>query len=252
MSITGFDVSHYNSASQVASAAQSADFAFVKATEGVSIVDPSHDAHVALLRHAGVRTGHYHFAKDVTQAHAETSCFLAHANVQPGDLVALDLENMNGTWFTRASYAVTWMTTVQNATGATPFWYVNKSWNSYLHGALARWPLWIATSGDQPGAPAVAGWTIHQYSTAGGLDHDVADHDLAPYAVPYPHPAHLEFEVFLFETTLVGKPPAWYLTNGVDGFRHLTSPEYHAFVKLGVKACPVPSNLTSMKDWSTA
>jgi lysozyme len=190
------DVSHWQTPAQVAGAiAAGATAVFIKATGGLGYEDPEHAGYVKQVRDAGRIVGHYHFAENVSSATAEAAYFLAHAQPAAGDLIALDLEAMDGTWPQRLAYAITWLRAVQSETGARPFWYVNKSWRLSLFGAgspaqdaaLAAFPLWIATVGDSPGIPTgVSGWVLHQYSTAGSLDHDVLalGHDLTDYALP--------------------------------------------------------------------
>lgn len=218
--ITGFDVSHYQSAGQVQQATAGA-FVFVKSTQGTGNVDAEHDQDVAVIREAGVTVGHYHFAEDVFSAFAEAQWFLDHTDLRPGDLVALDRERMNGTWAQRVSYGVAWLIYVQKACGAIGFRYLNKSWLYALEavaaGAEDRWPLWIATVGDQAGQPGVNGWKIHQFSTAGGIDHDVATGDLSAYAVPAPKPREQEDDdmaqksiITEFSDPSPAIPDAWY------------------------------------------
>lgn len=191
--IPGFDVSHYQSVGQVRQAIAAGAFVFVKATQGVLSSDNEHDADVALIRAGRRQVGHYHFAQDTAKAVLEARWFIERAAMRAGDLAALDLEQMNGSWPARAAYAVEWLTYVQKAIGARPFWYVNKSWEAALAAdapqLLARWPLWIADPGTA-GASHVHLWVIQQYGTGGGMDHDVATRPLAPYAVPGAAPLH--------------------------------------------------------------
>jgi Glycosyl hydrolases family 25 len=194
VTLRGSDVSRYQSAAQVAAACQWSAFVFVKATQGAASTDPDHDAHVATIRGAGSLVGHYHFASDVTQALAESEHFLSVAQSVPGDALALDLEATNGTWIERATYAAAWLDMVRAATGARPLLYVNGYWLSGIMGTapatqriiLASYPLWIATAGKPAGQPGINGWTMHQYSTGGGIDHDILADGVAwgSFAVP--------------------------------------------------------------------
>lgn len=195
----GVDVSHWNTSAQLARAiADGAEFVIAKANTGSSTTpDPKLAAHVAVARHAGLHVGMYHFAIDVTEAEAEADAFLVTANPQPGDILVLDLEATNGDWAQRAAYAYAWLQRVQMLTGARPILYVNGSWDSNVLSevpALGNFPLWIATAGQVAGQPKIAGkpvahWVLHQYSTAGGIDHDL----LAPgakwsdFAIPLEH-----------------------------------------------------------------
>jgi len=192
----GCDVSHSQTNDQVKTAAATLSFVIVKASEGLandSPKDPQHPAHdrqVGMVRAANKDAGHYHFARHTDKAAQEVDNFLALADAQPGDNLFLDLEDMDGGWPERGKYALAWLSKVQSQTGATPWWYVNKNWHSHLLDVspdLKKYPLWIATVGDHEGAPqGVTGWKMHQYSTAGNLDHDflAADVSWSDFAIP--------------------------------------------------------------------
>jgi hypothetical protein len=193
----GYDVSHYQSLAEVAAVCRAgAAYVFVKTSEGLDTDNPggtpAHDIDVATIRAHGVTVGHYHFARDVHAATAEADHFLALAKARPGDLLALDIEAMNGTWPERVAYVVAWLTRVHGATGADPFRYFNQSWGNGLAAAatpaeaatMAAFPEWIATGGLPAGQPGVRGWVVQQWTTAGGIDHDVNPTSLAPYAIP--------------------------------------------------------------------
>lgn len=186
--INGVDVSAYQSTSQLVAAINAgAQFVIVKATEGTYLVDSAHDAHVATARSLHVPlVGHYHFARHVAAAAAETMFFLDHANVWAGDLVALDVEAMDGTWAQRLDYVLAFLGYLHAHLGVMPDVYLNDYYLNGLHGAatpvqraqLDAYPLWYATAGVPAGQPGVSQWSIHQYSTAGGIDHDVLNPNL--------------------------------------------------------------------------
>jgi hypothetical protein len=197
--VVGVDVSHYQTSEKLASVIRSgAKFVIVKATQGAASVDTSHGLHVATGRAGGIAVGHYHFAQAVAAAVAEADFFLATASPQPGDALALDLEQMDGSWPARVAYAVTWLQHVHARTGAYPLVYMNGSWlSAFTHAAtsaqlaiLRSYPLWIATGGKAPGQPGVTNWDVHQYSTAGGIDHDLLAPGVtwASFAIPIPKP----------------------------------------------------------------
>lgn len=182
----GADVSHYQSDSLVRQLASSLAFVVVKASEGLTSDDPggqaAHDRQVGLVRGKAV-VGHYHFAKVCAAWKAEADNFLARANVQPGDIVALDMEAMDGGWGGRVAYARQWLAYVAAKTGSTPWLYVNGSWLAGLRGAdaagaLDPYPVWIATGGKPEGQPGVSGWAVHQWSTGGGYDHNFVNPNL--------------------------------------------------------------------------
>jgi hypothetical protein len=184
----GFDVSHFQTRAQVAAAAASGAFVIVKTSDGMgndNPNDPTHPAHdwqVAIVRAAGKVVGHYHFARIYSQVTQEAAHFLALSGWQPGDILALDLENMNGTWSQRVGYAVAFLAYVDGVTGGPTWRYMNKDWlknfaavaSAAQKVALARSPLWIATVGDSAGNPVgVSNWSAHQYSTSTNIDHNV-------------------------------------------------------------------------------
>lgn len=196
----GFDVSNYQSAAQVAGALKTAKFLFVKASEGLTYVDPDHAAHVAAARKAGVPVGHYHFAHPANDAVREAQFFVSVAKPQPGDALALDLEADAGqptNWVRRATYAAAFIVYVNAATHGRCVWYTNKSWLTGVlnaatlpqQGTLRGAPLWIATAGVAAGHPGIVQpWALHQYSTAGGIDHDVLAVPWSSFAIPKPTP----------------------------------------------------------------
>lgn len=177
------------------------DFVFLKATEGRTLRDTAFAARWPQLAAMGKVRGCYHFP-NFANAPATDFAFFASV-VGPvlgaGDLVALDFE----------------------AAGDAHTWAQRTAWkNEFLALAKARWPnnrvgmycdlgwwfgtddncgdfLWIADYGTK-GAPRVQHpWTFQQYSTTGGVDHDVYNGTLAqlkawagaPAAAAMPAPA---------------------------------------------------------------
>ena len=99
--LPGIDVSHHQGAidwSQVAGAGTR--FAFAKATEGRSYVDPTYATNKAGAALSGVVFGAYHFARPddtANDAILEADHFVDVALLEPGDLVpVLDIERTGG------------------------------------------------------------------------------------------------------------------------------------------------------------
>lgn len=94
----GADVSMYQGS--IDWGGYTATWAFVKATEGVSWVDPTFSgARVAAMRKAGVVVGFYHFAHATEDPRAQARHFAATikaAGAHHGDLAALDYEQPGG------------------------------------------------------------------------------------------------------------------------------------------------------------
>jgi hypothetical protein len=154
-------------------------FVFVKATEGTGYANPLHAAQVSHVRADGLVVGHYHYPHMAADAPAEADRFLAVAKPQPGDVLILDWEGYDpankGVPFSRqVAYKAAFLARL--AAVAPLHQHLTYCNTDYL-GRDPDGPygdaLWIATSGRPAGQPGIShNWLIHQYSTAGGIDHD--------------------------------------------------------------------------------
>jgi lysozyme len=171
-SIEGMDVSHYDGTIDWASAKGSGiDFAFVKATEGTTFVDPMFATNWAGMKAAGVVRGAYHFFHSnmdpVAQADFVTKTVGA---LETGDLpIVIDLEVTDGnSEATVISTATTFLTTVTSLSGKTAMIYVSPSFLSD-YSSFSGNPLWIANWAVMcPDVPAPwSTWTFWQYSDTG-------------------------------------------------------------------------------------
>jgi hypothetical protein len=171
MTVSGIDVASYQASTFSTTGLA---FAFVKATESTNYVNPRYAGQVAHARSAGLVVGHYHFQRP-GDANAQADYFLAHAHLAPGDILACDWEDAGVNQAQRDAF-------VNRVKAKAPghkvvlycnrdFW-ANRDSNSGGHAD----GLWIADPGTAAGKPRVQhAWTFHQYSEAGGLDHDVAN-----------------------------------------------------------------------------
>ena len=186
-------------------------FAFVKASQNTSFVDPQYAVNVANARAAGVAVGAYDFAdpRDGTaaqiaaNARADAIHFLTVARPQPTDLrPVIDVEQTNGLSPTELTLWVrTWVTTVASRVHARPLIYTSPSfWQLRLANTrtiAAAADLWVAhwTTAAQPWVPASDwaghGWSFWQFSDCshvpgipGCVDADrVAASTLLPYRI---------------------------------------------------------------------
>lgn len=153
-------------------------FAFVKATEGLTYVNPRRDAQAAYARLNKLTVGHYHYPHMANTPATEADRFLAVARPQPGDVLALDWEgydaaNRGVTTPRLIAYKDAWLAHVR---GAMPTHQVGTYCNGdYLSrdpkGAYGDF-LWIATGGKPAGQPGISHqWMFHQYG-AKDIDHD--------------------------------------------------------------------------------
>jgi hypothetical protein len=170
VTVNGIDVAGYQPADYATSGL---DFVFVKATEGHSYTNPKHAAQVATARTAGLVVGHYHFARSGSMS-AQADYFLAHAGAKPGDVLAFDWEDTAVSGVEKD----TWLRCVQaKAPQHRVILYANR--NFWLHRDRTNYAgsgLWVADPSAPKGHPRVEhSWLFHQYSEAGGLDHNVGN-----------------------------------------------------------------------------
>jgi GH25 family lysozyme M1 (1,4-beta-N-acetylmuramidase) len=161
-------------------AASGIAFAYVKASEGTTYVDPMYATNRAGAERAGVLVGAFHYAQPDTsdgEAAAEADQFVQTAAFRSGELLPmLDLEETNGLSPPELqAWVGSFLDRVYRRTGLRAGIYVSPSfWTTYLNdtGSFAQngYPvLWIAhwTSAASPRVPASnwggQGWTIWQY-----------------------------------------------------------------------------------------
>ena len=181
--IKGIDVSnHQDRIDWSRVKADGITFAYVKASEGQTFVDPKYDAHVAGAKSVGIRTGAYHFARPDTDAsdpeqdaRAEADFFLSLAAPRSGDLLpALDLETAGLPAAQMVAWTKAWLDRVRKVIGVRPLVYTYPYFWEQLGGTTAfrNYPLWIANYGvSEPMLPG--SWRrywIWQYSASGTVD----------------------------------------------------------------------------------
>ncbi len=182
--IPGIDVSHWQHTIDWAKvAAAGIRFAFVKATDGRSFVDPMYATNRAGAAAAGVLFGAYHFARPeqgANDAMIQADHFVDNATPTTGDLLpVLDLETTGGlspdeltTWM------LTWLGEVTARTGVRPLVYTspvgwaNRTADTTAIADAGYTMLWIAHWGvAAPTVPANDwqgnGWTFWQYGDCG-------------------------------------------------------------------------------------
>src|SRR5438045_303556 len=180
----GIDVSNYQpSINWPTVKADGYDFAWAKATEGVTYDDPSFapaadaypvtSARMNAGKSAGLYMGAYHYARyDNNNASDEVTHFLNRCRnyIGPGWLPPmLDVEapvtstDLNHTQAQISTWVNAWCNGILSATGVRPIVYTYISYAStYLNSTVTQWPLWMANyngQAPQTGAPnATAPW----------------------------------------------------------------------------------------------
>jgi len=165
-------------------------WAAVKFTElqpdGVRYVNPDAAADWAYLHEQGKGRIAYLFAHPGTSASETASFFLAQmaraGTINDTDMACIDLEVSDGATPPKVS---AWTADVAGAITAALrrpavlYTFLSFAWAGNCAG-LGHLPLWIADPSSPAGKPRVPSpWTghaIHQFSTAGGIDRDVANY----------------------------------------------------------------------------
>lgn len=181
--LPGIDVSDYQGSINWSSVkAAGIQFAYIKATEGTSVIQSTFAANYTGAYNAGLIRGAYHFARPGDSSGADqANYFLAHGGKWSADNQtlpgALDLEGDCGGL--SQSSMVSWIQDFNNtykaATSRDVVLYTSASWWSTCTGNTTAFaatnPLWVANWGvSSPAMPA--GWstyTFWQYADDGSV-----------------------------------------------------------------------------------
>ncbi|MET7685265.1 glycoside hydrolase family 25 protein [Streptomyces sp. NPDC005423] len=170
--LRGIDVSAFQS---TAYDTDGLSFAFIKATEGHSYVNPRLTAQTKTARDAGLVTGFYHFLwpGDLT---AQAEYFVSKAPEKEGDLLAVDWETTaDGTHASNAEKDSFIRKVKSLRPGNRVVLYCDRNfWLTVDKTSYAGDGLWIADY-TTAGKPRIkAKWRFHQYSSD-PHDKNVAD-----------------------------------------------------------------------------
>lgn len=144
-------------------------------------VAPAYRTQLARARAAGLLVGHYWMNGDRNGLTPTTAAdyFVAHSDIRIGEVVALDIEAIDGIAAYTPAQAAEWIQRVQQTyPGLKVLLYLNQSAvNNQDWSALANagHPLWVAVWGSNNGAPGNspalqrnwADWAMWQYSSRG-------------------------------------------------------------------------------------
>jgi lysozyme len=169
----GIDVSHYQGIVNWPQVGQAGiEFAFAKATDGLTWTDPQFGVNWQGMKAAGILRGAYHFFEPTDDAAGQAQFFLQTVKLAAGDLPpALDVETAGSSPAALWEGVETWLQTVAAATGVQPFLYMDPAFaNANLAPtSLAAYPLWIADYGvAEPTLPTGwSNWLLWQHSQSG-------------------------------------------------------------------------------------
>jgi len=169
--IEGIDVAGYQSETYSVTGVQ---FVVVKATEGTGFKNPKYLAQVKRARDNALVVGHYHFVNGNASMDAQAEYFVKTATEKVGEFLVLDWENPDVDDAEKNEFI---KKTKQLAPKLKVGLYCNKDyWKNRDRSNYAGDFLWIADPSSPKGRPNIDhAWTIHQYSSAGGTDRNVAN-----------------------------------------------------------------------------
>ena len=170
--IKGIDVSRWQGIIDWPSvASDGVKFAIIKATEGLTHVDPNLDKNAVGAYNAGLKIGFYHFLRpDNSEPEREAQHFVNKIRDYPYEWLVCDIEDKKGKdnkWV--IEYTKRWLLEVERLTRVKPIVYTYVSFAKNVLGkSLVDYPLWIAhyVSGS-PGTTAWTDWVCWQYTSAG-------------------------------------------------------------------------------------
>lgn len=152
-SIHGIDVSYYQGKIDWPKVKAMDDndvkisFAFIKATEGVMLVDRYFQRNWREAPKAGIICGAYHYFKPKKSGLWQAKFFLQTVDIERNDLPpVVDIEELNGVSPARMrSELKEYVNYIEKKTGVKPIIYTGLSfYNDYLNGHFEDYPLWIA------------------------------------------------------------------------------------------------------------
>lgn len=148
---------------------QGVDFAFIKATEGSSLVDPCFFRNWAEAQAAGVTAGAYHFFSYDSPGATQADNFLAAAPPRAGALPPVIDVEFYGKYLEQPMAAEEvrpildeLVAQVTAAWGRPPILYVTaRSYRLYVRDRYPNCPLWVSMPAV---VPVWADWSFWQYS----------------------------------------------------------------------------------------
>lgn len=170
MTIQGQDWASYQSATPSTAGLA---FTFIKATESTNYVSPRMTSQTAHARAAGLTVGFYHFLRPGSMT-AQAAYFVAKAASVEGDILAADWEDSGVSCAAKDQF-------IREVKRLRPthrvVLYCNTSyWKTRDTTSYAGDGLWIADPDHAAGKPGIqADWLFQQYSSAGGVDRNIAN-----------------------------------------------------------------------------
>ena len=177
--IHGIDVSRYQETINWKSVKEMQEkdirigFAFIKATEGVSKIDPQFRRNWLKAEEQDIPKGAYHFFIASRSGKKQAANFIQMVDLKRGDLPpVLDIEKTYGAGINVIKRELGyWLEAVEKNYGVLPIIYTNIDfYKNYLEKDFSEYPVWIAHY-LQPQKPRLEHtWMFWQHSEAGKVN----------------------------------------------------------------------------------
>ncbi len=177
--VRGIDISHYQEQidwDRLRNASvhgHPLNFIFIKATEGISIIDENLNENIYQAHHNGIVCGAYHFFAPDVDAAQQARFFLKQVHLQEGDLPpVLDIEKQGNLNKQQLQKAVrTWLETVENHYGVKPIIYTGYRFklDNLSDSIFNQYPYWIAHYYVE-NLKYNGAWNFWQYTDVGHID----------------------------------------------------------------------------------
>jgi lysozyme len=182
--VHGIDVSHHQNHVnwEKVSKQKNIKFAFMKATEGVSLLDRKFETNWKGSKSNAIKRGAYHFFRPQFSGYEQAKFYLSVVDFESGDLYpVLDIEVEPKTSIALFYKEIdAWLNTVELATGKKPILYASrKFYTSYLEKRYPEHHLWVANYKTLKN-PLKGKWKFWQHTEeakisgiSGRVDHNV-------------------------------------------------------------------------------
>ena len=183
--IHGIDVSYYQGkinwqkVKNMKEDEVSVQFAFIKATEGLLLVDPYFERNWREAPKVGIVRGAYHFFRPKRDGKAQAIFFLQVVHVKKGDMPpVVDVERLDGVSPQQMRTALSdYLNYIELKTNVRPVIYTGlRFYEDYLRGDFDDYPLWIAHYHQAKLSVDKSRWNFWQHSDKAkinGINHVV-------------------------------------------------------------------------------
>lgn len=154
-------------------------FAFIKATEGISLVDPCFQRNWREAPKAGLVCGAYHFFRPKSDGKTQAKFFLQVVSIEKGDLPpVVDIEGLDGVSSLKMRAELSdFLNYVEMKTKIRPIIYTGlKFYEDYLSGNFDNYTFWVAHYYQPKLRLDKSSWRFWQHSDKGrvnGINHVV-------------------------------------------------------------------------------